>query len=497
MRRIAALAGTLTCLFIASGVSAQDVPPLGEFSVLRYSPAPGANNYFGIDGAAVRGELAGAAGVQLDYAHEPFTLYSAQCEMGDAGCEATGIRSHIVQYTAAAHLWGSLALFNRLQVSLIAPLVFTEGQSFPNPTGPGDLISSGQAFALADPRLHLKGNILDDASSGLRVGLVGWVTFPVGRAIAEGRFVGDEDPSFGGHAVVELVNSGVHVAGNIGGLWRDGDTLFSTVAGPALTYGLAFGYEITPLIFVFGELQGQTSFSGQVDENPLEARLGGRLRVDDVQFDLGAGVGLVAGVGVPEFRVLGGFAWAPQRADSDGDGIDDTLDSCPSDREDMDDWHDDDGCPEADNDSDGLLDEADRCPNEAEDMDGDADEDGCPDMDTDGDGIHDGYDSCPNDPEDMDGDRDDDGCPDNDRDQDNIPDDADQCPDEPEDTDGFGDEDGCPETDFDQDGIPDDGDQCPDQAEDADGFEDEDGCAEEGGPPAAEPAPPPARRRGR
>jgi outer membrane protein OmpA-like peptidoglycan-associated protein len=183
---------------------------------------------------------------------------------------------------------------------------------------------------------------------------------------------------------------------------------------------------------------------------------------------------------VPLFRVLAGFAWAPHRADEDGDGIDDTLDACPVEAEDVDGWHDEDGCPEPDNDDDGLADHDDTCPDEAEDRDGDNDTDGCPDLDSDGDGIHDGYDSCPQQAEDMDGDRDEDGCPDNDRDRDNIDDDHDQCADQPEDTDGYGDEDGCPETDFDNDGNPDDGDQCPDQAEDVDNFEDDDGCPEEG-----------------
>ncbi len=495
MRRYVAFICTIiTCSFTSSLASAQ--PPLGEFNVLRYHPAPGPNNYFGVDGAAVRGEVAGAAGVQLDYAHEPLTLYSAQCETGDEGCEATGIESQIVRYTAAAHVWGSIALFNRVQIALNVPLLLTEGDRFPNPSGPGDLISpsDGMAFAVGDPRLHVKAGLFEDHDTGFRLGLAAWVTAPVGLAIAEQRFVGDEEPTFGGHVIVEMVNSGFHIAGNVGGLWRDGDTLFSTTAGPQFTYGVAIGYEITPLVLVFGELVGATAFSGQVDENPLEGRLGARLRVDDITIDIGGGGGLVAGIGVPVFRALAGFAWAPQRADSDGDAIDDALDSCPTEAEDMDGWHDDEGCPEPDYDAVGILDQADTCPDEAEDMDGDADEDGCPDLDTDGDGIQDGYDSCPTEPEDMDGDRDDDGCPDNDRDRDNIDDNVDQCPDDPEDTDGFGDEDGCPEVDFDGDNIPDDGDQCPDQAEDLDGFEDEDGCAEEGGPPAAAPD---TARRGR
>lgn len=490
----------LACVALAGfgSVAAAQTPatssPRGEFSVMGFTPSPGANNYFQLDGAAVRGEFEGFAGVTLDYAHEPFSLYSAQCDAMGGNCEATGRESQIVSYLAAAHLYGGVALFHRLQISLTAPLVYTEGQAFANPTGPGDLLTGGSAFTVGDLRLHLKGNILDD-SSGLRLGVAAWVTAPIAQQIAPGRYVGDEQPSFGGHGIVEFVQSGFHIAGNIGGVWRDGDTLFSTVAGPQMTYGLALGYEITPVVYILGEVVGATAFSGQVDENPLEGRLGGRIRIDDVQIDLAGGVGIMAGVGVPAFRVLGGFQWAPQRADTDGDGIHDNLDGCPTEAEDMDGWHDEDGCPEADNDDDGILDRDDNCPDEAEDMDGEEDTDGCPENDDDGDGINDGYDSCPHEPEDFDGDRDEDGCPDNDRDRDHIEDDVDQCPDEPEDTDGFGDEDGCPEVDFDNDTIPDDQDQCPDQAEDADGFEDEDGCPEEGGPPAAEETPESGRRR--
>lgn len=481
--RAAALA--LLCAAIASSprTAMAQSAPRGEFSVLRYSVAPGPNNYFQVDGARVYGELEGSAGAQLDYAHNPFTLYQSTCAAPDGtDCQTIGTAAQIVQYTMAAHLWGAIALASRVQIGLIAPLVLTSGESFePTAVDPGRAaLLGGSGFALADPRLHIKVNIYDDRSNGLILGVAAWVSAPLGQAIAPGRFVGDEQPSFGGHFIGEWSQYGVHVAGNLGGVWRDGDTLYSTVAGSQLTYGLAGGYEITPLVYVFAELVGATSFTAEVDENPLEARLGGRLRVDDVSFELGVGAGLVAGVGVPMVRALGGFAWAPQRSDADNDGIGDELDGCPAEPEDVDGFNDEDGCPELDNDDDGIPDARDQCPDSAEDMDGDTDDDGCPDGDADGDGIHDGYDSCPNEPEDMDGDRDEDGCPDDDRDRDSIPDDVDQCPEEPEDTDGLGDEDGCPEVDFDDDGVPDDGDQCPEEAEDRDDWEDDDGCPEEG-----------------
>ena len=98
--------------------------------------------------------------------------------------------------------------------------------------------------------------------------------------------------------------------------------------------------------------------------------------------------------------------------DSDGDGITDAEDRCPSKAEDVDKFEDHDGCPDTDNDDDGLADSDDLCPDEPEDIDGVDDGDGCIDPDDDGDGIADVDDVCPRAPETFNGLLDDDGCPD-------------------------------------------------------------------------------------
>jgi outer membrane protein OmpA-like peptidoglycan-associated protein len=69
----------------------------------------------------------------------------------------------------------------------------------------------------------------------------------------------------------------------------------------------------------------------------------------------------------------------PAPVDSDGDGIDDGEDRCPQTPEDIDDFEDDDGCPEVDNDQDGIDDVDDACPLRAEIVNGIDDQDGCPD----------------------------------------------------------------------------------------------------------------------
>lgn len=98
--------------------------------------------------------------------------------------------------------------------------------------------------------------------------------------------------------------------------------------------------------------------------------------------------------------------------DSDGDGIINEKDACPTMAEDIDGYQDEDGCPDFDNDNDGIYDTQDRCPDLAEDFDGFKDEDGCDDFDNDYDNIPDSDDVCPNDPETYNGYKDDDGCPD-------------------------------------------------------------------------------------
>ena len=102
----------------------------------------------------------------------------------------------------------------------------------------------------------------------------------------------------------------------------------------------------------------------------------------------------------------------PPPEDRDGDGIPDTVDGCPDEPEDFDDFEDTDGCPDVDNDGDGILDPDDACPNEPEDFDGFEDTDGCPDVDNDRDGILDVDDACPNEAEVVNGVDDLDGCPD-------------------------------------------------------------------------------------
>lgn len=105
--------------------------------------------------------------------------------------------------------------------------------------------------------------------------------------------------------------------------------------------------------------------------------------------------------------------------ETDQDGIEDSLDGCPTEpgpaaRQ---------GCPMRDQDNDGVEDESDTCPTQS----GPADNRGCPLKDPDRDGIDSDQDECPHEP----GPPERKGCPKEDTDKDGVPNLEDSCVQEP------------------------------------------------------------------
>ncbi|MBA3455277.1 MAG: thrombospondin type 3 repeat-containing protein [Deltaproteobacteria bacterium] len=241
--------------------------------------------------------------------------------------------------------------------------------------------------------------------------------------------------------------------------------IYDSEIGQQLTWGAAAAFRITDRFSIIGESYGRAGIpSFSLDASPLEAIGGLRIYVrPSLAVVLGAGAGLVKGIGSPESRFFLSLGYAPDVRDSDGDGIPNVRDKCPLIAEDRDGQQDEDGCPDDDSDGDRRADAEDKCPNDPEDLDGFDDEDGCPELDNDLDKILDADDKCPNDAEDGKPPVTNDGCPANKRDSDGdgLFDDKDSCPADEEDMDSFEDGDGCPETDNDKDGISDDADKCP------------------------------------
>jgi len=182
---------------------------------------------------------------------------------------------------------------------------------------------------------------------------------------------------------------------------------------------------------------GNTAFTRQ--NTPIEYDIEGRMRLPMAGWEhwyvgLSGGSLIAPGYGAPDFRavaLLGTYfviedtnpqspdarrrireSIRESTKDTDGDGIPDDVDACPTVPEDHKDPDPNDGCPApSDRDGDGIPDEFDKCPDNPEDFDGIDDEDGCPEDDADHDGIPDAQDACPKEPGQPDPDPKKNGCP--------------------------------------------------------------------------------------
>ncbi len=316
-----------------------------------------------------------------------------------------------------------------------------------------------------DIRLSVKANFLHWRGLGLGFALTGVV--PSGD---EAIFAGEKGLAGEGSLLVSYVRGRFTVAANAGYVLRPEERILNPVAqggsrqvlleiDDEFTWALGAKVRFVSRLALGLEAYGRVPLLAQGPSDlPLEL-LGGLFvrATEHLHIVAGGGAGLgryVERSGLkplgrtPKWRFFASIGYLPQpsrahaiaQRDTDGDGVPDSLDTCPREPEDQDGYQDADGCPDDDNDGDGLPDSLDKCPNQTEDQDGYQDADGCPDDDNDGDGIPDLKDRCPNRPEDRDGYQDTDGCPDDDNDGDGILDAKDQCPDEP----GSAANNGCP-----------------------------------------------------
>lgn len=243
-------------------------------------------------------------------------------------------------------------------------------------------------------------------------------------------------------ATLDEVRMGSTLDGLVGGYWR-------------ATSGFRFGAELD----LRAALVAQGSTTSNVHlfaQNALPSGIG---------MTVGAGTGVIGGVGTPEYRAFAAVTYGTTVQDRDRDGIADASDACPGEAEDADGFEDADGCPDLDNDGDGIGDFTDQCDGAAEDLDAFQDTDGCPDPDNDADAVLDADDACPNAP----GTPATRGCPD--ADGDGLVDTEDRCP-RARGPLAAG---GCPDSDGDTIADPDDA--CPDQPRPKDeDAEISDGC---------------------
>jgi outer membrane protein OmpA-like peptidoglycan-associated protein len=441
------IAVVVLTIFVVSGHTyAQDSPPEVEsdFQLNTYHQASTPDDGFILDHAAVLKSLQFGFNLLAQFDDDPLTR---QTKNSDGGYTETIVLS---ERLIVLHAGAAIGFFDYAQLAVGFPIYLDRGTSNSN-GGVGDL------------RLTPKGAVRLPAGKA-EFGIA--ALFPLMLPTGDAKYLtGEGSFSMAPTAAFDMVLAKLRIIVNIGYFWRK-EVTEDLVRGGELLLGLGaeldiFTHPSALTLLLETDLSTQTSAIFEREATPACLLGGLKFRLQKgFGFKAAAGAGLTAGVGSPDFRFIFGvdYIWQkPEKqpeekqisggriGDSDGDGIFDDEDSCPSELEDFDKFDDTDGCPEPDNDGDGILDGKDLCPNTSENFDGIEDDDGCPETDYDADNIPDSSDACPSQPEDHDGYEDHDGCPEADNDIDGILDNDDGCPNLPETFNDIEDDDGCPD----------------------------------------------------
>ncbi len=373
--------------------------------------------------------------------------------------------TNVITTQFTSYMSAGFELLDRLTVGITFPVTWI--QSGNQPTYPGSVFGSiaHTTFetggpAVADLRLDGRYVVYRSLEGDKAVGIQVSVRFPTGNG-SSSNFGGD-----GAFSLLPMVTGEwkpphlpVTLVANLGIDIRHDNSINNpagTLTGPV--QGLGIGDELRWAIgaflpinegkfrlgaTIFGQTgltsddtTGPTFFTAQ--NTPIEWNVEGRVRLpikgDRWYASASGGTLILPGYGAPDLRILGFIGTylpiedtnphspaARDRVresireslkDTDGDGIPDDIDACPTEPEDHKDPDPNDGCPApSDRDGDGIPDQFDKCPDEPEDKDGVQDADGCPEVDADNDGIPDTKDACPKEPGGPDVDPKKNGCP--------------------------------------------------------------------------------------
>ncbi|MCA9603410.1 MAG: transporter, partial [Myxococcales bacterium] len=384
---------TAVALLSAALAGALFGPTAAEAQVTldQYRTAETVYDGFAVSRPDDRGHLKFGVHLTFDYANDPL-VYEATS--GNADTETFKIVEHQMVGSLALHLGlaNRLVLFGGIPLSL-----WLDGDDLPVGVPAGLADGTGVGDPWLGARLRLLGENDDVASLGLQA----TATFPLAHAVDDTEaYLGEDGLTFTPKLLLELRGGPLRFTGNAGVLLR------KKVGGGASAIGnefrWAFGVTLDLIkerLTAHGEIFGATPLGnvtnavkfGDREASPMEL-LAGLKYFSPKGFSMGlaGGPGLLRGYGSPDVRLIAqiGFAERAEEkaatapiADTDGDGLRDDEDACPNDPEDMDNFEDQDGCPDPDNDQDGVLDGSDQCPTDAEDADGFEDENGCPDPD--------------------------------------------------------------------------------------------------------------------
>ena len=211
---------------------------------------------------------------------------------------------------------------------------------------------------LGDLRLLGKASLLRQREHRVSLALVADLTIPLGGS---GDYLREREPTFAPHLVVGWERSGFRMLGALGYRQRREAQVLGLAIDDEVFVRLGGAYRLDSVPF---EVWADTELAFSADhpfesrsQTPWEARVGMLWETRFVAPFAALGLGILRGIGTPDWRVLAGVRVGRLQAeypdpDRDGDGILDEYDECIDELEDEDGFEDDDGCPELEDEAD-------------------------------------------------------------------------------------------------------------------------------------------------
>lgn len=296
------------CGLLASLVAvlaSMDAAAEGPLSLDRFQPAPAGDRMFGVPSPFVAGGLGPRAALVADYAHNPLVLRGG----GGSDEPAAGVSSQLF-----LHLNGSVALWNRLSVSIDLPIALAQSGDDPSPELNQGLKAS-RGVQVGDLRLGARLRLFGGYYDALQLALGAYAWIPSGSDL-DGSFVGDGGPRgqpqlIAGGLVDRVVWSAV-----IGPELRSTRKFDGVTIGSSLVIGGGVGYLVGAArrIQVGAEVVASTVCDEPEWRNTnAEVLASGRYRFQEA-FEVGVAVGpgFSAGIGTPDLRAVAVLAFAPE-----------------------------------------------------------------------------------------------------------------------------------------------------------------------------------------
>ena len=409
---VAGLGAIALVTLTAAPASAQIAGSPQTFTVERFRLATDGEGLINVEWADVLPRGSWNLAAWVGYANDPLVVYD----------KTTNERvESLVHHRLGGSIQGAVSVTKYLQLGLEVPLIFDQTnqgiETLPAPDSP----KFGDIRFLPKLVLRKGGGVGHDRVS---VAVMLGITVPSGGSSG---YAGDDNLTFQPELLVSRPIGAVRLSGSIGYYLRKETQVANLDVDDELNVRLGVGYRFAdrtsgwhaPLELdatFYAATPAKSPFS-HINTDPHEVDIGAGYKVhrDVTVYGLG-GMGIGAGFGAPDWRILAGVRYAhtppappkvippkpepvivpvvvpvKEDPDSDGDGLKDSVDKCPNEPEDKDGFQDEDGCPDPDNDADGTPDVTDKCPL----VPGPVDNAGCPDPDRDGDGVVDRLDNCP------------------------------------------------------------------------------------------------------